>query len=198
MPPAMHTPTMHAPHHTCPPATHGSPATYAPAMHIPPSHTCPPAMHAPCHACPPHPHHTCPPYPHPPPHTDTQWTDRHLWKHNLRKLRLRAVMKGNLDYLTIWVPDRNNSSKINFVSTAFEMFTCSHFHIPFLFYAMIVFNSDVENLAEVWTDPLHYSLSCECLSVSQKVKSICIGHVFPSAFSRPPSRRLGPIPLITP
>ena len=71
-PPAKHAPSvMHAPIpcHTCPPMHIPLPHMLPPAMHTP----SPTAMHAPCHA-------------HPP-----LWTDRHLWKHNLRKLRLRAV-----------------------------------------------------------------------------------------------------------
>ena len=37
--PATHTPTMHTPHHTCPPAMH----THPPRM--PPCHACPPPRH---------------------------------------------------------------------------------------------------------------------------------------------------------
>ena len=91
-------PVTHAPCHTCPPAMHMSPyhAHPLPCMH--PCHTCmpllpcmPPTMHTPCHACMPLLPHTppamhAPSLPHPFP-----WTDRHLWKHYLRKLRLRAV-----------------------------------------------------------------------------------------------------------
>ena len=56
------------------------PATHKPLPCMPPCHACPPsAMHTPYHARPRHAR------PHP------LWTDRHLWKHNLRKLRLRAV-----------------------------------------------------------------------------------------------------------
>ena len=47
-------------------------------MHAPLPCT-PPAMHAP--------HRACPPATHAPP-----WTDRHLWKHYLRKRRLRVIM----------------------------------------------------------------------------------------------------------
>ena len=85
------------------------------------AHTCPlpcmppPATHAPCHTCPlpcmpptcPYAHHACPP-PHMPPIPPTRhslyharppaththpslWTDRHLWRHNLHKLRLLVV-----------------------------------------------------------------------------------------------------------
>ena len=76
--PRMSPPTMHAflPC-TPPPATHDPLATHAP-----------PAMHAmSCNACPPpNPSHACP---RPPP----PCTNRHLWKHNLRRLRFRAVKK---------------------------------------------------------------------------------------------------------
>ena len=76
-------PAMHAPRHAWPPK-------HAPLPHTP--MTCmPPTMHTSHHACSPC-HtpplcHTCPP----------MWTDRHLYKHNLRKLRLQTVrMKEKL------------------------------------------------------------------------------------------------------
>ena len=65
----------------------------------PPVMHAPPATHAPCHACCPAMHTT--PSPHmPPSHAcpPPPWTDRHLWKHNLRKLRLRAVNILSLIY----------------------------------------------------------------------------------------------------
>ena len=85
-------------------------ATHAPLPHMPtlphchtcPHHACPLPCMPPCHAC--HPPHTPFPATHAPatqdpstmhvplPHIPPPWTDRHLWKHNLRKLRLRAVM----------------------------------------------------------------------------------------------------------
>ena len=92
-------PAMQAPHHACPPCHAGPPAcrppchagpptaTHAPLPHMPHLRHMPPAMYAPlpctppCHASP---RHASPP-----------WTDRHLWKHNLRKLRLRAVKTIN-------------------------------------------------------------------------------------------------------
>ena len=96
MPPlgaTMHAPlgaTTHPPEqpHTPPGATMHPRAT----THAPPSN------HA-CHPQPPHPwsNHTCPQSNHacPPPRATTHtplWTEcRHLWKHNLRKLRLGAV-----------------------------------------------------------------------------------------------------------
>ena len=53
-----------------------------------------------CHGCPPPctppathaPHHAQPLPRMPPHHAHPPWTDRHLWKYNLRKLRLRAVI----------------------------------------------------------------------------------------------------------
>ena len=85
MSPAMHTvlqcmpPAIQAPCHTCPchacPCQACSPATHTPF-----------AMNAPlCHACPLR-------YARPP-----LWTDRHLWKHYLRKLRLRGGNKRKYD-----------------------------------------------------------------------------------------------------
>ena len=76
-------------------------------------HACPPChTHPHCQSCPPTTHaayHACPCHVFPPPcklpwpHMPLQpcmsprprippWTDRHLWKHNLRKLCLRAVI----------------------------------------------------------------------------------------------------------
>ena len=57
------------------------------SCHAHPTLPCmPPAMRTPCHACPTPlrmpPCHACPP----------PWTDRHLWKHYLRKLRLQVIM----------------------------------------------------------------------------------------------------------
>ena len=94
-PPPPHTPptTMHAPHHHTPPCHHAC----TPPPRMPPCHqTCPPTT---THAPPP-----CTPLPpcmppmtmHAPPATTltppvNRMTDRQVWKHNLRKLRLRAV-----------------------------------------------------------------------------------------------------------
>ena len=82
---------MHTPLPCTPPATHAPLPCTPPAMHAP-SHAHPsPATYAPCHLCPPAMHT---PLPHMPPcHACplSMWTDRHLWKHNLHKLRLRAV-----------------------------------------------------------------------------------------------------------
>ena len=59
-PPAMHTPTMHAPFcHTCPPLPHIPP----PHCHACPLPHMPPPTHAPCHACPPD---ACPCHVYPP------------------------------------------------------------------------------------------------------------------------------------
>ena len=111
--PAMHAPC-HAcplprmPHHACPPLHMSSchacllpcmtPAMHAPLPCTPPTMDAPllpcmppPSMQHPCHAHP-APHHTCPPCMPPATHATPLWTDRHLWKHNLLKLRLRAVI----------------------------------------------------------------------------------------------------------
>ena len=99
--------------HACPPCH-----THPNCQSCPPYHACslpcmPPAMYSPHHAS--LPGHTCPsshacplpcipptmqaslathapPAMHVPPATHPPWTDRHLWKHNLRKLCLRAVI----------------------------------------------------------------------------------------------------------
>ena len=116
-PPCHACPLPHMPPcHICPLATHTPCHTCPHAMHAP-SHVCPPAMHAPCHACPPPcipptmhaphtlqhvpptihaPYHACHPpcmssTTHTPSHAHPLWTDRYLWKHYLRKLRLRVV-----------------------------------------------------------------------------------------------------------
>ena len=93
--------TTHTPQQPCtpPPATTHAPCQphtphttmHAPWQpHIPPgNHACPPGNHA----CPLPTMH--PPQPHTPPINHARpplWTDRHLQKHNLRKLRLRAVV----------------------------------------------------------------------------------------------------------
>ena len=99
---------MHAPCYACPlpytPLAMHAPVTHAPLPCIPPCHAhsslpCTSLCHGhptPCHACPHHAHpcHACFPtrmplpdmFPLPP------WTDKHLWKHYLRKLRLRALI----------------------------------------------------------------------------------------------------------
>ena len=72
-----HTPPCHA-HH--PSATNATPCHPCPPTMPPLPHMLPPAMHTPCHVCPPATH--APPL----------RTDRHLWKHDLCKLRLWAVI----------------------------------------------------------------------------------------------------------
>ena len=78
------------PCHACPPATHTSYHTHQPCHVCPLPHTLPdplPFM-PPCHT--PHPHHS------PPCHAHLPLVDRQTpGKHNLRKLRLRAVKTMN-------------------------------------------------------------------------------------------------------
>ena len=69
--------------HACPPATRTSPLPHPPPSTM---HAQPLPYTLPCHACPP-----C--HAHPPLCMPPLWTDRHLWKHNLRKLRLWAVIR---------------------------------------------------------------------------------------------------------
>ena len=88
MPHAMHAPLPYMPHATHVLAMHPRTMHAPPPPHTPATHatlpSIPPATNTPCHACP----LPCiPPTTYAPP----LWTDRHLWKHNLRKLHLRAV-----------------------------------------------------------------------------------------------------------